>query len=211
MRHLDGDLRCGSRRRLPLFADVGEEVVAQRARFVQRLVAPASVNTDGRSAEERARLGGKRRDRAGQQRGASDAAVANTPFRAGRPMLCEVLAGEVDDDVDALEPRGVDLFTLWTPGDLVWRPSLTADEGAHFVSALLEHAHERAANETTRAGDSDDHHGLATVRAFRSRWADMQDAFRSVRLTQDSGCPTPSPRVRTKYPGSRPRNLERAS
>src|SRR3954463_4933800 len=57
----------GGRRRLPLLADVAQEVIARPRQLIQSFVAPIAVPADRRTAEEDRRLVIQRSHRRGEQ------------------------------------------------------------------------------------------------------------------------------------------------
>ena len=99
--------RCGLLRlALPGDADLGQEVVAGRGVLVEALVAVRAVVADGAGADQRLRRGSAasmRLDEVARARARATPRIALA--RVVGPALGDVLAGEVDDGVAAVELR----------------------------------------------------------------------------------------------------------
>ena len=105
----------GLRSAFPRQHDIGEKTLARRGRFVEQLSAAIAVDPDGGSAQPDARRPLHRRERARDELRAADATVADFALYRVRPPLGDVLAGEVDDGVSALEGGRIELAALRIP------------------------------------------------------------------------------------------------
>ncbi len=158
----DGDANAGvagrRRRRLPVLAHGGQEVVSGAARLIEHFVTALAVIADGRTAHEHAWPRRERCHRRGDERGRLHAALANPAHRIARPALRDVFAGEVDDRVDAGEALRVDLVSLGVPRHFVARARRAANEPSNGVPPPVrdERADERRSDHAARAGDGDE-------------------------------------------------------
>src|SRR5690606_4056407 len=78
--HADAGLRCWSSRRLPLFADIGEEPLSGGALLVEDLITAVAVVSGRRSTHQDLRLVRQAGKILAELAGSFDAAIANSAF-----------------------------------------------------------------------------------------------------------------------------------
>ena len=172
--------RCASR--LPLDAQVRQEVVARRRALGERLLAAIAVITDAAGADERS-PGGSTASRQGrhQRSGREDPAVAQRLLARGRPAAAgDGLAGEIDHRGGALElPGEAARMSVGGPADtgdagfagpgLVLRLSRGKRPGQHadVVALLGPRPGEGVAEKPGAAGDDHFHCVCWTCGAMR--------------------------------------------
>jgi hypothetical protein len=137
---------------LPGLADVGEDVVTRRCVLVDR-VGAVPVVPDGRRRHQRVRARLRRLDACDQVAGADLARVLDAAQAFGVPALGDVLAGEVDDGVTAVECLGRRRTLHRVPADV----ATAAAEHGDLVAASAELLDQERADAAGASGDGDPH------------------------------------------------------
>jgi hypothetical protein len=125
-------------RRLPLLADLREDVVAGGTLLAQELVTPVAVVPRRRHADHNAWWCRKPRKRLGQEPCPPHPAVADAGLFGVRPAPHYVLACQVNDGVYPFDPVSVYLTRRRVPPDGIPRCASGTRQAPHLMPLFLQ-------------------------------------------------------------------------